>query len=354
MTSGTLELKRQNVARLNRRFRFDGHLAAIITTLIFAASFAFGQSQNLVTGTITTSGSSCQPGATYTNCVIAAIPSGATAPAQSVGVTITGTFSGTLQFEISLDNGSNWSAVNATPPNSTSAVTSTTSTGFWAISAAGGSHIRVRASALASGSATASINPSQAIVPPAGGGSSSGTVTTFSVVTANGVSASVANPTTTPAATFTLGAITPTSTNGVSAATMAFNDATSSIQTQLNAKQAALGAQYFKLRCEPGLGDGLNAIAAGTYLQTTCYNDSGVTWTIAGIKCFTDNSGSSTLNAAGHTLGALLTGAITCSSAFAAGTQSANVALTSGDYIQFTFVADGTSKQTVWIVSMTQ
>lgn len=39
----------------------------------------------------------------------------------------------------------------------------------------------------------------------------SGTVTDFSVVTANGVSASVATSTTTPAATFTLGAITPSS-----------------------------------------------------------------------------------------------------------------------------------------------
>lgn len=38
----------------------------------------------------------------------------------------------------------------------------------------------------------------------------SGTVTTFSCVTANGVSCSVANATTTPAATFTLAAITPT------------------------------------------------------------------------------------------------------------------------------------------------
>ena len=47
----------------------------------------------------------------------------------------------------------------------------------------------------------------------ANGSGGSGTVTTFSVVTANGVSASVANPTTTPAATFTLGAITPTSIN---------------------------------------------------------------------------------------------------------------------------------------------
>lgn len=41
----------------------------------------------------------------------------------------------------------------------------------------------------------------------------SGTVTTVSVATANGVSGSVANPTTTPAITLTLGAITPTSVN---------------------------------------------------------------------------------------------------------------------------------------------
>ena len=67
-----------------------------------------------------------------------------------------------------------------------------------------------------------------------------GTVTNLSVVTANGISGSVATSTTTPAITFTLGAITPTSTNGVSAATMAFNDATSSIQTQLNSKQGTL------------------------------------------------------------------------------------------------------------------
>jgi hypothetical protein len=43
------------------------------------------------------------------------------------------------------------------------------------------------------------------------GGGGSGTVTTVSVTTANGVSGSVANATTTPAITLTLGAITPTS-----------------------------------------------------------------------------------------------------------------------------------------------
>jgi hypothetical protein len=51
----------------------------------------------------------------------------------------------------------------------------------------------------------------QTLAGQCGSGGGAGTVTTFSVVTANGVSASVANPTTTPAATFTLGAITPSS-----------------------------------------------------------------------------------------------------------------------------------------------
>lgn len=42
-----------------------------------------------------------------------------------------------------------------------------------------------------------------------------GSVTSISVVTANGVSGSVANPTTTPAITLVLGAITPSTVNGV-------------------------------------------------------------------------------------------------------------------------------------------
>ena len=46
-------------------------------------------------------------------------------------------------------------------------------------------------------------------------GGGSGTVTSVSVTTANGVSGSVATATTTPAITLTLGAITPTSVNGV-------------------------------------------------------------------------------------------------------------------------------------------
>ena len=47
----------------------------------------------------------------------------------------------------------------------------------------------------------------------------SGTVTSVSVVTANGISGSVATDTTTPAITLTLGAITPTSVNGLTIST---------------------------------------------------------------------------------------------------------------------------------------
>lgn len=48
-----------------------------------------------------------------------------------------------------------------------------------------------------------------------GGGGGSGSVSSVSVVAANGVSGVVANPTTTPAITLTLGAITPATVNGI-------------------------------------------------------------------------------------------------------------------------------------------
>lgn len=106
-----------------------------------------------------------------------------------------------------------------------------------------------------------------------------------------------------------------------------------------------------------GLGDGLNAMAAATYLQFVCVNDTGSIVTLTGFRCWTDNVGTSTLNAANNAGTALLTGAVTCNatkaSGGAAGTQSGTVTLANGDAISFTFVADGTSKQTNWTVSGT-
>lgn len=123
--------------------------------------------------------------------------------------------------------------------------------------------------------------------------------------------------------------------------------------TTSGSNAVTLAAKYKTWSCETGIGDGLNAVPAGTYLQSFCYNTTGVTVTLTGVKCYIDGGTTSTLNAAGNTLGALLTGAVTCSTSFAAGTQSANVALTSTDYIKFTWVADGTAKQTTWVVTGT-
>jgi hypothetical protein len=102
--------------------------------------------------------------------------------------------------------------------------------------------------------------------------------------------------------------------------------------------------------CQPGIGDGFDAIVSNTYLQTTCQNTTGFTITLSGISCYTDNSGSSTMNVTNGGGTDLLTGPITCGPSFVAGTQSATNTLANGDYLKFTFAADGTSKQSTWVV----
>lgn len=104
------------------------------------------------------------------------------------------------------------------------------------------------------------------------------------------------------------------------------------------------GTTTFPLSCQPGIGDGLNAIPAGTYLTTTCKNETGQTWTLTAIRCVAD-SGSSTCAVTNGAGTALLTGAITGSSTYANGTQSGTTTIASGDYLKVTYVADGTSKQ---------
>lgn len=111
-------------------------------------------------------------------------------------------------------------------------------------------------------------------------------------------------------------------------------------------------APTFPWSCQPGYGDGVNAITATTYPQTGCYNDTGHTVTLTGIKCYAD-TGSSTMSVTNGAGTALLTGAITCSSSFAAGTQSGTTTLAAGDYLKFSFVADGTTKQTTFVVTGT-
>jgi hypothetical protein len=98
------------------------------------------------------------------------------------------------------------------------------------------------------------------------------------------------------------------------------------------------------MSCQPGLGDGLNAIPAGTYLQTTCRNETGQVWTLTVIRCVAD-SGSSTCNVTDSEGHPLLTGAITGTSTYASGTIGETTIIGAGDYLEITFVTDGTTKQ---------
>ena len=90
-------------------------------------------------------------------------------------ITISGTFSATLQFEGSGD-GTNFASLAVTPLAGGSAVTSTTAVGTWQVNVAGLQIIRVRCSTYASGTAVVSIQTSQASARTGGGGSSAATL----------------------------------------------------------------------------------------------------------------------------------------------------------------------------------
>jgi hypothetical protein len=131
-------------------------------------------------------------------------------------------------------------------------------------------------------------------------------------------------------------------------------DSTSNLQVCLDSSGNAstmMLARYKILSCQPGLGDGLNAITAGTYLMSECLNEFSAPWTITAIKCFTDNNGTSTMNVSNSAGSGLLTGAVTCTNSFASGAQSGTTTLAPGDWAKFTFVADGTSKQATFVIT---
>lgn len=113
-----------------------------------------------------------------------------------------------------------------------------------------------------------------------GGGGSSGTVTSVSVTTANGVSGVVANPTTTPAITLTLGAVTPTTvTIGAGAAitssgaggALGTNAFTSTAYAPL-ASPTFTGAVTLPASVVIGAGSAITSSGVGGALGTNAFN----------------------------------------------------------------------------------
>ena len=110
-----------------------------------------------------------------TNCLPFSVPSGVGSATFQIGGNTT--FSGTVQFEVVLFDGSYY-PLNANPAASSTAVTSATGPGSWQVNIAGFTTVRMRVTVLASGSVAAFINPSTASARSGGGsgGGGSGTV----------------------------------------------------------------------------------------------------------------------------------------------------------------------------------
>jgi hypothetical protein len=77
--------------------------------------------------------------------------------AGSVGVQITGTWVGTLAFQMSMDGGATWTSVNAWPVGAGATVQTTTGNGNWAIPCVGGTYYQVVATAWTSGTAVVTL-----------------------------------------------------------------------------------------------------------------------------------------------------------------------------------------------------
>lgn len=140
------------------------------------------QNDNPVQGYISAAGTGC----TLSNCVYQILPKTAGAAA----VTISGTFTGTLQFEVSGDNGATWVAAQGTTPAGTTA-TSATAAGTWRFAVSGLTQIRVRCSAYTNGSPYAVLQYSNTAASLGGagiGGTSSGDALVNSSGSIGGVS----------------------------------------------------------------------------------------------------------------------------------------------------------------------
>ncbi len=154
----SLECSRANARnRCQMRLpRKQKRLFGLFSGLLLLCAMAHGQAPvpiASVTGNITAQGSTCtklvldSSNSTITNCVSMQLPSTAT----TASIVLSGTFSATVQFEISADYGNTW--VSAP-------VASSTTTGTFTFAVDGHNGVRARASAYSSGIIATTISPS--------------------------------------------------------------------------------------------------------------------------------------------------------------------------------------------------
>ena len=271
--------------------------------------------QDSVTATLSAAGSTC---AVTNACLILPIK------ANVGGVTFTASAnasSNTLQFEATAD-GTTWVALNATPSNSTTAATSTTSTGTWQANPAGYIQVRIRMSTLVSGTATVTISTSTASARAGGGGGggsggaggSLSTVYTFYPATTSNCAAANYSPT---------GTTYCAQNNITGAIDYSGTDAGPVIRSAIAAKSAVGGLLYFKtgvyninslaLEAATGCGNfaGLGiAVAYGIGFPANTPFSNDVQWSVQGERnsVWMGESLATSVNTAGVVLNVTSTG----------------------------------------------
>jgi hypothetical protein len=123
----------------------------LLFAILFLTASAFAQLSS--TGSITASGTTC---ATTNACIVLPLYNTPNFSTTSASAVISGTYTGTLQFESSVD-GINFVAISGSALGAGTSGTSTTSTGTWQFNTAALVLLRVRASALASGTAVVTL-----------------------------------------------------------------------------------------------------------------------------------------------------------------------------------------------------
>lgn len=81
------------------------------------------------------------------------------------GIQLTGTFTGTVQFEETLDSGTTWIAKTVYPVGGGAGVTSATATGQWKFACGGSTNFRVRCSAFTSGPIEVALTLTEGVDP---------------------------------------------------------------------------------------------------------------------------------------------------------------------------------------------
>lgn len=166
--------------------------------------------QSGANGNITAQGTTCAVSNACISSTILQNQGGAT-------ITLSGTFSGTVQFEVSGNGGTTWVALNATPSNSATAATSATGAGVWQANIAAYTNVRVRCSTYSSGTIVVQIVLSTASARSGGGGGGGGSGTVGSCATSDAIAYYTATTTTGCDAGIT------TNTSGQLSATAGFN-----------------------------------------------------------------------------------------------------------------------------------